>query len=90
MKIVAILLCMFSVSCLETKDINTEPMRLKCIRFNYDFPGRGTFPADYCFDTEHALCYASISHGDFQVVDFKNCYDLFQEYIDQPERAEKP
>lgn len=86
MKIIAFLLCLLSISCLEARDINTKPIKLQCIRFFYNFPGRGDIHIAYCNDEENGLCYAVIGDGPIQVVDFKNCYDLFADFGNKAEK----
>jgi hypothetical protein len=42
------------------------------------------------FDTENALCYATVGMDHFQVVDFRTCYDLFVEHIDSSKAEKEP
>jgi hypothetical protein len=91
MKIALIALCLAMFACTTgAKEINSTPIKLECIEFKYAMPNDSqTRHVTYCFDTKNALCYSTGAHYELNPIDFKNCYDLFQEYIDQPDKAEK-
>lgn len=78
-------------SCVVAKPINDDAsaITLQCIQFTYRIDGAGIVHVKYCFDTKNALCYEWKDHDGLHPVDFKNCFDLYQEFIEPNEKAEK-